>query len=126
MQAQLKQALDAALAEARKAARPGQLDVQTGNFSIYPRYAHATRGGISGWQGTAELVVEGRDMPAIAQLTGRIAHADGRARRLRPVARGARGREAEVAPQAIARYRAKATDYARSSATPATRSARSS
>ena len=39
VQAQLKQALDAALAEAKKAARPGQVDVQTGNFSLYPRYA---------------------------------------------------------------------------------------
>ena len=54
VQAQLKQALDAALAEARKAARPGQLDVQTGNFSIYPRYATNSgvsgRVTISGWQ----------------------------------------------------------------------------
>ena len=38
VQAQLKQALDAALAEARKSAQPGQLDVRTGNFSLYPRY----------------------------------------------------------------------------------------
>ena len=30
VQSQLKQAIDAALAEARKAARPGQVDVQTG------------------------------------------------------------------------------------------------
>ena len=37
VQSQLKQALDAALAEARKAARPGQVEVQTGNFSLYPR-----------------------------------------------------------------------------------------
>ncbi len=37
VQAQLKQALDAALGEAKKAARPGQVDVQTGNFSLYPR-----------------------------------------------------------------------------------------
>ena len=42
VQAQLKQALDAALAEAKKAARPGQVDVQTGNFSLYPRYAPPT------------------------------------------------------------------------------------
>ena len=37
VQSQLKQALDAALAEARKGARPGQLEVQTGAFSLYPR-----------------------------------------------------------------------------------------
>jgi hypothetical protein len=70
VQGQLKQALDAALAEARKAARPGQVDVQTGNFSLYPRYS--PKGGTNGWTGTAELVVEGRDMPAISQLAGRI------------------------------------------------------
>jgi predicted secreted protein len=111
VQSQLKQALDAALAEARKAVRPGQLDVQTGNFSIYPRTA--PKGGISGWQGTAELVVEGRDLPAIAQLTGRIGTltvarvAYGLSREAREQA------EAEVASQAIARYRAKAADYAR-------------
>ena len=54
VQAQLKQALDAALAEARKAARPGQVDVQTGNFSLYPRYSNGSssaRPAITGWQG---------------------------------------------------------------------------
>ena len=34
VQAQLKQALAAALAEAQKAVRPGQLDVQTGSVSL--------------------------------------------------------------------------------------------
>jgi predicted secreted protein len=53
VQAGLKQALDAALTEARKVARPGQVDLQTGNFSLTPRYAPKT-GQISGWQGTAE------------------------------------------------------------------------
>ena len=38
VQSQLKAAVDAALAEARKNAQPGQLDVQTGNFSLSPRY----------------------------------------------------------------------------------------
>jgi predicted secreted protein len=70
VQSQLKQALDAALVEARRAARPGQLEVQTGNFSLYPRYT--PKGGISGWQGNAELIVEGRDTQAVAQLAGRI------------------------------------------------------
>ena len=70
VQSQLKVALDAALAEARKAAQPGQLDVRTGNFSLYPR---STRDGkISGWNGTAELVLEGRDFARITQTAGRI------------------------------------------------------
>ncbi len=70
IQAQLKQALDAALNEARKAARPGQVEVQTGAFSLLPRYG--PKGTMNGWQGSAELVVEGRDVASIAQLTGRV------------------------------------------------------
>lgn len=70
VQAQLKGALEMALAEAKKAAVPGQLDVRTGNFSLYPR---SNRDGkISGWTGTAELVLEGRDFPRITATAGRI------------------------------------------------------
>ncbi len=111
VQGQLKQALDAALAEARKAAKPGQLEVQTGNFSLYPR--HAPKGGISGWQGTAELVLEGKDMPAIGALTGRIGTMTvarvsyGVSRELREKVEG------EVSAQAIARYRARAAEVAK-------------
>lgn len=111
VQSQLKQALDAALAEAKKSAKPGQLDVQTGNFSLQPRYTN--KGVINGWLGTTELVVEGRDMQAIGQLTGRITTLTisgvsyNISRELREKAEG------EVAAQAIARYRAKAADYAK-------------
>lgn len=111
VQSGLKQALDAALAEAKKAARPGLVEVQTGNFSLYPRYS--SKGGITGWQGTAELLVEGKDAPAIAQLTGRISTMT-IARVGYSLSREQRERaEAEVSAQAIARYRAKAADYAK-------------
>jgi len=43
VQAQLKVALDAALAEARRAARPGLVEVETGAFSLSPRYAAPAR-----------------------------------------------------------------------------------
>lgn len=70
VQAQLKSALDAALAEARKSAQAGQLDVQTGNFTMSPR--RSRDGKLTGWQGTADLILEGRDFPRIAQTAGRI------------------------------------------------------
>jgi len=70
VQAQLKTALDAALAEAKKSAQPGQLDVRTGNFSLSPRYTKD--GKINGWQGSTELVLEGRDFPRITQAAGRV------------------------------------------------------
>jgi len=111
VQAGLKQALDAALAEARRVAKPGQVDVQTGNFSLYPRYTN--KGVLSGWQGNAELIVEGRDMPTISQLVGRISTLTiGRVGY--GLSREARERsETDVAAQAIARYRAKAADDAK-------------
>ena len=70
VQNQLKAALDAALAEARRTAQPGQMDVRTGNFSLSPRYNRD--GKISGWQGSAELVLEGRDFTRISAAAGKI------------------------------------------------------
>jgi len=111
VQSQLKQVLDAALAEARKAARPGQLDVRTGSFGVYPRYS--PKGGVNGWQGRADLVLEGRDMPAISQLAGRMSGmavasvAYGLTRETREKVEG------DVAAQAIGRFKARAESYAR-------------
>lgn len=70
VQTQLKQALDAALAIARPAVLPGQLDLRTGNFSLYPRYDR--NGKISGWQGNTELVLDGRDFSRITTTAGKI------------------------------------------------------
>lgn len=70
VQNQLKVALDTALAEAKKAAQPGQLDVRTGNFNLYPRYARD--GKLSGWQGSTELVLEGKDFARISSTAGKI------------------------------------------------------
>jgi predicted secreted protein len=115
VQSGLKQALDAALAEARKIAKPGQVDVQTGNFSLYPRYASPTKGGqpvISGWQGSAELLVQGKDIAAIAQLSGRIQTMT-LARVGYALSREAREKvEADVTAQAISRWRSKAASMA--------------
>jgi len=112
VQAALKQALDAALAEARKVARPGQVDVQTGGFSLYPRHDPKT-GKLNGWQGSAELQVEGRDTTAIAQLTGRI-NTLTIARVGYSLSRESREKaETDITAQAIARYRSKASEYAK-------------
>jgi predicted secreted protein len=111
VQAQLKAALDAALAEARRAVRPGELEVETGAFSLSPRYASPARDKpavIVGWVGTAEMLVQGRDLTAIAQLTGRIKTLTiGRVGY--SLSRAAREKvEGEVEAEAIARFRARA------------------
>lgn len=70
VQNQLKVALDAALVVAKAAAQPLQLEVRTGQFGLYPRYT--TGGKINGWQGSTELVIEGRDFARISATAGKI------------------------------------------------------
>ena len=115
VQTQLRQALDAALAEARKVARPGGVEVRTGSFNLSPRYATkpGTAPVISGWQGRAELVVEGSDTAAISQLAGRL-NSLTVARVGHGLSREARDKvEAEVAAQAITRFKDRAEAHAR-------------
>lgn len=112
VQTQLKQALDTALAQAKQAAAPGQMDVRTGNFSLYPRYGKD--GKINGWQGSTELVLEGKDFPRITGTAGKIqtltmsnvSFALSREQRAKV--------EGEAQAQAIDRFKAKAGDVARS------------
>ena len=112
VQTQLKTALETALGEAKKASSPGQLDVRTGNFSLYPRYTKD--GKINGWQGTTELVLEGRDFAKISAAAGKIqtltignvAFSLSREQRSKV--------EAEAQNTAIERFRAKAGDIAKS------------
>jgi predicted secreted protein len=121
VQAQLRQALDSALTEARKVARPGQLELQTGQFSLFPRYAPPTPrsngavvpGGIVGWQGNTELILQGRDTQAITQLAGRISSMTV-ARVGFSLSREARDKvEASVTAQAIERFRERASAVTR-------------
>lgn len=111
VQHQLRVALEAALLEARKSALAGQLDVRTGNFSLYPR--HGRDGKLTGWQGHAELVLEGRDFARISAAAARIqtltlsgvSFGLSREQRARS--------ENEVQALAIERFKARAADIAR-------------
>ncbi|WP_309678387.1 SIMPL domain-containing protein [Polaromonas sp.] len=111
VQAQLKQALDTALTQAKQAAAPGQMEVRTGNFSLYPRYNKD--GKINGWQGSTELVLEGKDFSRITTTAGKIqtltlanvSFALSREQRARV--------EGEAQAQAIERFKAKAVEVAK-------------
>jgi predicted secreted protein len=111
VQNQLKTAMDAALAEARKMALPGQLEVHTGNFNLYPRYGRD--GKPNGWQGSVELVLEGRDFTRITGTAGKIqtltvnSVSFGLSREQRSMVEG------EAQGMAIERFKARATDIAR-------------
>jgi predicted secreted protein len=112
VQTQLKQALDAALAQARLGASPGLQDVRTGQFSLYPRYGKD--GKINGWQGSAELLLEGRDFARITASAGKIqtltvgnvSFSLSREQRART--------EAEAQAQAIERFKSRAREISSS------------
>jgi len=111
VQAQLKAVLDQALAEARRSAEPGAMEVRTGQFAVGPR--HGRDGRIAGWQGTAELVLEGKDPARIGQVAGRLPQMSltGVQFRLSREAREQAERDAQA--QAVARYRSKAAELAK-------------
>lgn len=111
VQEQLKALLENALAEARTTAQPGAMEVRSGNFSLYPRTGRDGR--ISAWQGSAELVLSGRDFERIAGTAGRIQGLTvasvvfGLSRELRERL------EQQAQTQAIERFRVRAGEIAR-------------
>ena len=114
VQSQLRQTLEAALAEARRQARPGELEVRTGGFSLYPR-TNPKPGGqaITGWIGRAELVLEGRSTGAVSALAGRLAGMTVQ-QVMFSLSREARDQaEAEVSAKAIERFRSRAERHAK-------------
>ncbi len=70
VQNQLKAALDAALTLARRQAQSPLMSVSTGRFGLSPR--HDRNGKLIGWQGTAELVLQGRDFVRISQTAAQL------------------------------------------------------
>lgn len=112
VQAALKDALGTALAQSRQVAKPdGHVEVQGGGFSLQPRFNN--KGLVNGWTGTTSLTVQGRDMATIAELAGRVQSMTVGSLDY-SVSREAREKvEGEAAAQAIARFRAKAGDYAK-------------
>ncbi len=87
------------------------MDVRTGNFSLYPRYGRD--GKPSGWQGSAELILEGRDFARISTTAGKIQSLTmggvsfGLSREQRAKS------EAEAQTLAIERFKARAADIAK-------------
>ena len=111
VQNQLKAALEAALRVARAQAQPGLLEVRTGQFGLYPRYNSA--GKVNGWQGTTELLLEGRDIARITETAGKISTLTlgGVSFSLSRQAR--QQLESEVQLQAIERFKARAGEVAK-------------
>lgn len=115
LQSDLRQILDTALTQARRAARTGYVDVRTGTFSINPRYVSRPGGASaqSGWQGRAELVLQGRDFARITATAGKI-QSMAISQIAFDLSREARARvESEAQAKAIEAFKGRATELAR-------------
>ena len=65
VQKQLQQVVEAAMRTLKPQAQGQDMQVRSGSFGVYPR--HGNDGKIKGWQGTAEVVIEGKDFARITQ-----------------------------------------------------------
>jgi predicted secreted protein len=111
VQNQLKQVLDQSLAEARRQASPDAMEVSTGSFNLSPRYGRD--GKPSGWSGSADLLLQGRDVARVAATAGKlggmaiVATGYSLSRQLREK------EEAALAAQAIQKFRIRAAEVAK-------------
>lgn len=106
VQKQLNAVLSAALAVATPLAKPGAMEVSTGEMNVSPRYGRD--GKVNGWVGSAQLVLQGRDAEQITTLATRVqdltvAHIDWR---LSPEQKSAA--ESRIQAEAVARFQSKA------------------
>lgn len=110
VQAQLKSALDTALMMAKNKAQPKLMAVRTGRFGLSPRYSR--EGKITGWQGSAELVLEGQDFVLLSETAGKLTTltVSGASFGLTTTQRQAAQTQAQN--QAIALFRQRATEVA--------------
>ena len=113
VQAELKRLLEAALTEARaltKGTPPEAVSVQTGGFHLYPRHGSNSR--ITGWQGSAQLVISGTDAGKVSTVAGKLNQLNitqvryGLSRALREQ------HEASLTTEAIRQFRARAGQLA--------------
>lgn len=112
VQSQLKAALDTALTLARRGAKEGEMTIHTGRFSLSPR--NDRNGKLTGWQGTAELVLQGSDFVRMGETAGKlqtltVANASFG---LTPAQR--QSAQTQAQSQAIAQFRQRASEAAKS------------
>ncbi len=111
VQRQLKKALDEALQQLGQQVQPRQLEVSTGAFGVQPRYSD--KGRVIGWQGQADLVIEGRDFARIAQAVAQVPRMPVESAQFSLSREGRQKLEAVVQSQAVQNFRQRAQALAR-------------
>ncbi len=110
VQAHVTRVLDQALARLRPTQQPGQFEVASGGVHVQPRYGRD--GQIMGWQGSAELLVQGRDMGRVAQAAAALSGMTVTGLQLSLSREAAQQAEAALRAQAIAAFRQQAQEVA--------------
>ncbi|MDI1245312.1 MAG: SIMPL domain-containing protein [Rhodoferax sp.] len=112
VQNQLKTALDAALTLARRQAQSPLMNVSTGRFGLSPR--HDRNGKLVGWQGTAELILQGRDFVRISQTAAQLQTLSVASVVFGLSTQQRQDAQAQAQSQAIEQFQKSATDISRS------------
>ncbi len=112
VQNQLKAALDDALTLARREAKSGLIEVRTGRFGLSPRYDR--NGKITGWQGSAELLLQGRDFARMGEIAGKLQTLTVASASFGLTPEQRQGAEAVAQSQAIAQFRQRADEATKS------------
>lgn len=112
LQTQINFALESALQVARLVAKPGQMDLRSGQFSLSPRYGRD--GKLTGWQGSAGLILEGRDFARITETAGRLPTMTVASINFGLTPEQFQAAQARAQAQAIAQFRSRATEIAKS------------
>lgn len=111
VQNQLKAALDTALSVARRQAQSPLMEVSTGRFGLSPR--HDRNGKLVGWQGTAELILQGRDFVRISQTAAQLQTLSVASVVFGLSSQQRQDAQAQAQSQAIAQFQKNATDIAK-------------
>ena len=111
VQNQLKAVVEQALAQLRPQVQAQSFEVRTGQFGISPR--HGEKGRLLGWQGQADVVIEGRDFAKVSQAAAQVPRMVV-TQAVFSLSRQARQQlEAEVQSQAVQKFRQRAQQLAR-------------
>ena len=106
VQKQLNAILSAALAVATPMAKPGAVEVTTGEMNVSPRYGRD--GKMNGWVGSAQLALQGRDAEQITTLAGRLQELTVSQIDWRLSLEQKTAAEARIQAEAVARFQSKA------------------
>lgn len=106
VQKQLQQTVDAALRTLRPLQQAQDFQLRSGSFGVYPRHNQDSK--ITGWQGRADLILEGKDFALISQAAAQVKGMTVADMGFTLSKEGAAQVQAQAMAEAVAQFKAKA------------------